>query len=104
DARRQKRQMQRAGAAVHRDRVRHPAPGCKFLLERGDLAAQHIFAGGENREHRGVQLAPDARILRSEIEKRDHATCLAGSSSMTRPRWASDSVAASRMRTTRSPA
>src|SRR5690606_28281933 len=104
DAGGQKRQMQRAGSGIDGDCVLRAAIGGKFPLEGGDLVTQHILRGAEHAQNGGVDLALDALILRFQIEEGDHAMRLACSSSISRPRCASDWLAASSMRTTRNPA
>lgn len=101
---REKRQMQGTRPGVDGYRMFDVAIVREFLLEASDLLAQYVLPRGQDTEHGGVDFALDGLILCLEVQERDHAMRLASSSSMIRPRWASDRLAASRMRTTRNPA
>src|SRR6185437_12059516 len=104
DAGGEERQVQCARPRVDRDGVRRRAIGGEFALERFDFGTEHVMRTLEHPVDGRFDLVSDARVLRFQIEKRNYAAHRFASSSMIWPRWCIDSLAASRIRTTRSPA
>src|SRR6185503_3527526 len=104
DAGRQQRQMQGAGARVHGDALIRADIVRELGLERRDLVAKDELTRLEDLVDGGLDVGFDRRVLRLEVEKRNHSAHPTVSSSTMRPRAAIDCEAASRMRTTRRPA
>ena len=101
DAGRQEREVKRARARVHPDRLPGAAIGREVALEIGDELAEHELPALEDVDDGSVDLRLDALVLRFQIEKRNHTVAPAASSATTRPRSAMESVAADQGRSTR---
>ena len=74
DAGGEQRQVQGTRAAVHAYSMCTAAIRGKFLLKRGDFAAENELAGVQDALNGDVHLRLNTGVLRLEIEKRDQVT------------------------------
>ena len=68
----EQRQVQGAGSGIHADTVRRLTVGRKLCLECGHFGTERELATVQNALDRGVHLVLDRRVLRLEIDKRNH--------------------------------
>src|SRR5919201_1100681 len=96
--------MQGARAGIDRD-AEFSARICgELLFERRNLIPQDELRALEDARNGRIDLGLQLTVLRRQVDEWHYIAHLAVSSSMTRPRSRIDRVAASRIRTTRSPA